>query len=100
MDTIDYMLEVRIKDYSRDVVLYDVTDLTTGKVLGQNFPDWIYRYSKEYVNKHTRFILPPWEKGPVGEFWIGWTEWERNPRGRVYYTPTIGEDIFYNATNS
>ena len=96
----DYILEVRIKDYTRTAVVFDATDLTTGREYTQCLPDWIYRYSKDYINQHTRFILPSWIRGPVGEFWIGWLEWERPIRGEVFYTPTASENNKYDSDNA
>ena len=95
MENKDYLLEVTITNYSMEYVHFEVLDLTTGKTYEQCFPNWIYQYSDEYIEKHTRFINRP--EGLYGSYSInGFYSRE----ARVVYRPTPGEQAYLDAINS
>ncbi len=90
-----FLLEVRILDHDRNFARFEATDLTTGKEYKQDLPEWIFRYTRDYITEHTRFVLLCPQ--PEGCFTIGWMtdifgrSWDPN----VLYHPSLGEQRRY-----
>ena len=95
MENNDYLLEVKITNCDMEYVCFEVLDLTTGKRYIQCFPDWIYQYSKEYIDKRVKFVNCPISF--CGSYSI---ECFYSRDASVFYHPTPGEQAYIDAINS